>query len=403
MPFTDFFCADIGDAQAVGQKPITFLRQVTSLILGRNSYGNESFPKDVQKRVEDLLKDLPGQSISVYSGQFGIPLVRQHIAEYITRRDGGIPAYPENIICSNGATDAIINTLSLFGNSDNEPGGKCGVLSPVPQYPLYKDAIALFEMHQVNYNLDEEECWALSIPELENVLKSAREVCKPKVLVVINPGNPTGQVLTRQCIEDVIKFAYRERLFIFADEVYQANIHEQVPFHSFKKVMSEMGEPYSSMEMASFMSVSKGYAGECGLRGGYMEMINVCPKVREMFNVLLQMELCPSAIGQVALDCVVKEPVKGEESYELFNAEKNDILESQKRRSKMISEAFNGFKRVTCNPVMGALYAFPRLHFPDKAIAEAQRQNMKPDELYVNELLNATGEIRWKIFDNIEN
>ena len=32
------------------------------------------------------------------------------------------------------------------------------------------------------------------------------------------------------------------------------------------QVMTEMGSPYSGMEVASFMSCSKGYMGECGMR-----------------------------------------------------------------------------------------------------------------------------------------
>lgn len=42
-------------------------------------------------------------------------------------------------------------------------------------------------------------------------------------------------MLTRENIEEVIKFAYRHDLFIMADEVYQENIVSK-PFHSFKKV-----------------------------------------------------------------------------------------------------------------------------------------------------------------------
>jgi bifunctional pyridoxal-dependent enzyme with beta-cystathionase and maltose regulon repressor activities len=40
-----------------------------------------------------------------------------------------------------------------------------------------------------------------------------------QVLVVINPGNPTGQVLSRDNIEQVIKFAHDNHLFLIADEV----------------------------------------------------------------------------------------------------------------------------------------------------------------------------------------
>lgn len=46
-------------------------------------------------------------------------------------------------------------------------------------------------------------------------------------------------------------------------QVYQDNVYDpSCKFHSFKKVMTEMGEPYSKMELASFHSVSKGYMGE---------------------------------------------------------------------------------------------------------------------------------------------
>lgn len=59
----------------------------------------------------------------------------------------------------------------------------------------------------------------------------------PRVLVVINPGNPTGQVQSKEGIQDVIRFAHKHGLFIFADEVYQDNVYaEGCQFHSFKKV-----------------------------------------------------------------------------------------------------------------------------------------------------------------------
>lgn len=49
----------------------------------------------------------------------------------------------------------------------------------------------------------------------------------------------------------------------FCFQVYQDNVYgEGMKFHSFKKVMTEMGEPYKNMELVSFMSASKGYMGE---------------------------------------------------------------------------------------------------------------------------------------------
>lgn len=41
-----------------------------------------------------------------------------------------------------------------------------------------------------------------------------------------------------------------------------------------------MGPPVSeALELVSFHTVSKGFLGECGQRGGYFEMTNIHPKV----------------------------------------------------------------------------------------------------------------------------
>lgn len=55
---------------------------------------------------------------------------------------------------------------------------------------------------------------------MERSLKEHQTKFDVKVIVVINPGNPTGQVLTKENIENIIKFAYKNNLFIFADEVW---------------------------------------------------------------------------------------------------------------------------------------------------------------------------------------
>lgn len=63
---------------------------------------------------------------------------------------------------------------------------------PIPQYPLYSAAISELDAIQVNYYLDEENCWALNVNELRRALNEAKAYCNPKVLCIINPGNPTG-------------------------------------------------------------------------------------------------------------------------------------------------------------------------------------------------------------------
>lgn len=73
-----------------------------------------------------------------------------------------------------------------------EGRARTGVLIPIPQYPLYSAALAELDAVQVDYYLDEERAWALDIAELRRALCQARDRCCPRVLCVINPGNPTG-------------------------------------------------------------------------------------------------------------------------------------------------------------------------------------------------------------------
>ncbi|KAJ8667469.1 hypothetical protein QAD02_009132 [Eretmocerus hayati] len=389
-PFKEVIKANVGDAHAMGQKPLTFLRQVLAIALYPELLEDSRYPEDVKERVKTILGGCKGSSLGSYTESAGIEVIRKHAAKYIEERDGGIPSDYRNIILSNGASDGIKAFLKLFNERIN--GKPTGILIPIPQYPLYSATLAEFGLAQCGYYLNEDNKWALDQSELERSLEEARKHSNPRVLVVINPGNPTGQVLSRENIEDVIKFAYKNRLFLLADEVYQDNIyHKDCCFHSFKKVMNEMGEPYSQMELASFMSVSKGYMGECGLRGGYGEIINMDPKVMAILLKSISATLCPTAVGQAAMDVVVNPPRKGEPSYAQFLKEKEATLQSLAERSRLVVDTLNSIPGYHANPAMGAMYVFPRIDLPEKVIKAAKAAGQEPDVFYAFKLLEATG------------
>ncbi|XP_029044277.1 alanine aminotransferase 2 isoform X2 [Osmia bicornis bicornis] len=388
-PFKEVIKANVGDAHAMGQRPITFLRQVLTLTVSPNLLDDPSYPEDVKERARTLLCGCKGGSVGSYSESAGIEIVRRHVAEYIQNRDG-LPSDYRNIILSNGASDGIKSFLKLF--NERLDGKPSGVMIPIPQYPLYSATLAEFGLAQVGYYLNEENKWGLDISELDRALNESRRTCNPRVLVVINPGNPTGQVLTRSNIEDIIQFAYKNHLFLLADEVYQDNVYDKdSAFHSFKKVMLEMGEPYSQMELASYMSVSKGYMGECGIRGGYAEIINMDPKVMAILLKSISAMLCPTVLGQVVMDVVVNPPKPKEPSYPLFIKEKEETLRSLAERSQLVVDTLNSIPGFKVNPAMGAMYVFPRIDLPKKAIEAAKAKGQHPDVFYAFKLLETTG------------
>ncbi|MFH4974645.1 hypothetical protein AB6A40_001354 [Gnathostoma spinigerum] len=389
-PFQTVIKANIGDAHAMGQKPITFIRQVLACVSLPELIEKGNYSSDVKAHAREILDHCGGHSAGAYSQSNGIDIIRKHVADYIRERDGGIPSDPEHIMLSGGASESIRNVLKCFVN--DEAPKKTGVMIPIPQYPLYSASIEEFALGQVGYYLDEDNNWSLDISELERAFKEGSSKYDVRVLCVINPGNPTGQVLSKENIEDIVKFAYKHNLFLMADEVYQHNIYaEGSKFHSFKKVLTNMGEPYSKLELASFMSSSKGYMGECGMRGGYVELVNVRDDVFAMYKKMVSAKLCSTILGQTVMDCVVNPPKPGDPSYDQWLKEKTATLKSLKERAVLVKEAFGSIENITCNPVQGAMYAFPRIHLPPKAIAKAKSLKQQPDFFYAMQLLETTG------------
>ncbi|XP_019198607.1 PREDICTED: alanine aminotransferase 2-like [Ipomoea nil] len=390
-PFDEIIYCNIGNPQSLGQQPITFFREVLALcdhpsILDK-SETQGLFSADSIERAFQILDQIPGRATGAYSHSQGIKGLRDTIASGIEARDG-FPANPNDIFLTDGASPAVHMMMQLLISSEND-----GILCPIPQYPLYSASIALHGGTLVPYYLDEATGWGLEISELKNQLETAKSKgIKVRSLVVINPGNPTGQVLAEANQKEIVDFCKKEGLVLLADEVYQENVY--VPdkqFHSFKKVARSMGYGEKDISLVSFQSVSKGFYGECGKRGGYMEVTGFSPEIREQIYKVASVNLCSNISGQILASLVMSPPKVGDESYESFSAEKDAILSSLARRAKTLEDALNSLEGITCNKAEGAMYLFPRIRLPEKAIKAAEAAKTAPDAFYARCLLNATG------------
>merc|ERR1719230_1146653 len=264
---------------------------------------------------------------------------------------------------------------------------------PIPQYPLYSASLTALGGAQVGYYLDEGNGWGMSIEGLEKAAAKAKaDGLTLRCLCIINPGNPTGQVMTEENMKEVIAWAAKEKLLIMADEVYQTNVYDpKMKFHSFKKVLRSMPEYADKVELVSFHSTSKGIIGECGMRGGYLELTNIHPDTKDEIYKSFSVNLCSNLPGQVMVDLMVNEPKPGDASYESYKAEYNKIFESLQRRALKLVKGLNSLEGVSCNPSSGAMYAFPQLKFPPKWVDHCKTLGVPPDTQYCLDLLDATG------------
>ncbi|CAL9240404.1 unnamed protein product [Arabidopsis halleri] len=390
-PFDEIIYCNIGNPQSLGQLPIRFFREVLSLCdhpsLLDESETHGLFSTDSIDRAWKILDQIPGRATGAYSHSQGIKGLRDVIAAGIEARDG-FPADPNDIFLTDGASPAVHMMMQLLLSSEKD-----GILCPIPQYPLYSASIALHGGSLVPYYLDEATGWGLEISDLKKQLEEARSKgIAVRALVVINPGNPTGQVLAEENQRDIVNFCKQEGLVLLADEVYQENVY--VPdkkFHSFKKVARSLGYGEKDISLVSFQSVSKGYYGECGKRGGYMEVTGFTSDVREQIYKMASVNLCSNISGQILASLVMSPPKPGDDSYDSYMAERDGILSSMAKRAKTLEDALNSLEGVTCNRAEGAMYLFPRISLPQKAIEAAEAEKTAPDAFYCKRLLNATG------------
>ena len=372
---------NIGNPQALKQKPLTFVRNTLAACEQPEllKSPNIDLMEDAKEKAHYILEQSK-HGLGAYSESKGLRFVRKAIADFIISRDSfnGVEqnADFENIYLTDGASKGVQAALTLLIAKKND-----GILIPIPQYPLYSATITLYGGQQIGYYLDEESGWSLDEQMLEDAIQQAlAKGIHARAIVVINPGNPTGGVLTENNIRMVIHFAKRHNLTILADEVYQENIYKPgARFISFAHVMTSMKE--KKVSLFSFHSVSKGFFGECGHRGGYMEVRNVPPEVIDQITKLQSISLCANLPGQILAYLMVSPPKPQDPSFQQFADERSAILTELAKRAKMLEEGLNSISGYHCQPIYGAMYAFPSITLPPG----------KSDDDYCMALLEQTG------------
>ena len=91
------------------------------------------------------------------------------------------------------------------------------------------------------------------------------------------------------------------------------------------------------------------------------------------------------------MSIVTNEPKPGDPSYDLFIQEKTAVLDTLKKKAELVAVTFNSIPGISCNPVMGAMYTFPSIQLPPKAIEAAKADGKAPDAFYCFALLDETG------------
>jgi alanine-synthesizing transaminase len=304
-------------------------------------------PPHLVEAVERALRD----GHNGYGPSAGIPVAREAVAAENTAK--GWPVHPDRVFITAGTSEGIELALSALLDHGDE------ALVPMPSYPLYTAIITKTGARPVYYPTDPATGWLPDLDRLSGLVTSST-----RVLVVIDPNNPTGATYPTRVRRSLLDFADRHGLVVVADEVYgELGYDEPVP---------PLGIFDPDAPVISFSSLSKAYLAP-GWRTGWLS-IGRTPRLDEVVAAVRKLadgRLCSTVPMQYAVPAAIN----GDRSHQrVFRA-------ALKERAVVTAESLRAMPGVTCVTPTAGFYAMPRVELPPG----------RTDEDFVLGLLRETG------------
>lgn len=263
-----------------------------------------------------------------YSHWAGVPQLRQAIARYLQDFDQVTYDPAAEIIVTNGAQEAIVVAMLGLINDGDE------VLVPEPRYTPYDFSIALAGGKLVPVHTCAEDKWAVTTRELIKVVSP-----RSKVLLLINPNNPTGALMNSEELQSVADFAKEHDLVVISDELYSGLLFDGAQWKSIA----------SLPDMRERTIIINGFSKTFSMTGwrlGYLS--GPAELVQPMLEVHYSLTICAPAMSQAA----------GIEALNGDVATLNKSLPLYDARRKLAMERLSSTGLPFVKP-MGTFYIFP--------------------------------------------
>lgn len=157
---------------------------------------------------EAVSEALHSRNFHGYAPTVGLLQTRKAIAEYLSR-DLPYQLSFDDVFITCGGTQAIDVSVAILAR----PGGN--ILLPRPGFPIYKLYAEYRGLEVRHYDLIPEKGWEVDLDSIE-ALADQNTIA----LVIINPGNPCGNVYSYNHLEKIAETTKRLGIIVIADEVY---------------------------------------------------------------------------------------------------------------------------------------------------------------------------------------
>ena len=281
----------------------------------------------------DALKAF-NQPVLAYAPSGGTPELLDAVRGYYARI--GVELERGDILPTSGGSEALQMTMATLLDDGDE------LLVPEPYYPNYHTSVTLAgaKVHPITTKPEEGYRYAVR----ERVEAEINE--HTRAILISNPGNPTGAVLTPEELKLMLDIAREHDLFIVCDEVYREFVYGGEP------LMSGLQFPGYEQNVIVIDSVSKRFSA-CGARVGML--ISKNKEFMAQAMKWCQCRLCSATVDQSASAAL----------YGLDPSYFDEVRQEYKNRRDTLMRCLKKIPGVVCQEPKGAFYVMAALPIDD--------------------------------------
>lgn len=283
---------------------------------------------DTPLHIKEAAKAALDAGVVHYGDLRGLAALREALAERYSNHYG-VGYSSDEVLITNGVTQA---SFAAFMATIDE-GDEVIVLDPF--YPQHNSKILFAGGKIVNVPLQVVEgTFRLDAAAVEEAITPAT-----KMIVLINPANPTGTVYTREELKELAAIAAEHDLLVLSDEVYEFITFDEQRHVCFASL------PGMKERTITVSAVTKAYAMD-GWRIGYA----VAPEsiIAELRRVTMNTTTHPCVFAQEGALAAVTG------SQECVR----DMVAEDQARRDLVVDTLNAIPGVTCPVPQGTIYAF---------------------------------------------
>ena len=239
---------------------------------------------------------------------------------------------PERVMIMPGGKPTMFFAIMMIG----EPGAE--IIYPTPGFPIYESMINYTGSKAVPYDLTEDKDLKF---DPEKVLSLITD--KTRLIVLINPNNPTGSFVERPVIDFLAEGLKKyPHVAILSDEIYSRQIYDR------KEMPTFFNYPELQDRLIVLDGWSKAYAMTGWRMGWSVWPEKLIPHITKLaINSFSCVNVPAQFAGIAALDGP-DDPI-------------NDMMKKFDERRKLIYKLLNDLPGVECSMPGGAFYAFPKV------------------------------------------